>query len=231
MGICCSFKNKFWCWNQTGLKARNNRGVKFQGGVWLRRGGFSIFTTERDSWSSQQDQDGQQRKWKWYYTMMEGYWEDELPKALEGKTTWLRKQILQGNEQINFSLTSVVFCVRYLNLAHLKNPKENLNQRLPWKWNMMHRWKARLGSCPHQCYRNRTGAGKTGRFDRFTGLAGPVSKKISKNRIFFQTGYGTGQNRPKLAKPAGLDWGLTKLNFFLKTQKIKLCWCTLEPLC
>ena len=41
------------------------------------------------------------------------------------------------------------FCVRYLNLAHLKNPKENLNQRLRWKWNMMHRWKARLGSCPH----------------------------------------------------------------------------------
>ena len=68
----------------------------------------------------------------------------------------------------------------------------------------------------NQCYRNRTGTSKTGRSDRFTGLAGPVSKKISKNWIFVQTGYGTGRTGQK---PAGLDWGLRKLNFFFKNQK------------
>jgi len=29
----------------------------------------------------------------------------------------------------------------------------------------------------NQCYRNRTGTGKTGRSNRFTGLASPISKK------------------------------------------------------
>ena len=47
-----------------------------------------------------------------------------------------------------------------------------------------------------QCYRNRTGTGKTGWSDRFTGLAGSVNKKISKNRIFVQIENGTGENRP-----------------------------------
>ena len=69
----------------------------------------------------------------------------------------------------------------------------------------------------NQCYRNWTGTGKTSRSDRFTGLVGPVSKKISKDRIFVQTGYGTGRNRPKLAS---LDWGLRKLNFFFKNQNL-----------
>ena len=53
----------------------------------------------------------------------------------------------------------------------------------------------------YQCYRNRTGPGKTGWSDRFTGLAGPVSNFFWKNRIFFQTGYGTGRNRPEPAEP------------------------------
>ena len=72
-------------------------------------------------------------------------------------------------------------------------------------------------------YTSVIGTGKTGRSDRFTRLAGPVSKKISKNRIFVQTRYGTSRNRPKPAEPAGLDWGLRKLNFSLKNQNLITC--------
>ena len=62
-----------------------------------------------------------------------------------------------------------------------------------------------------------------------TGLQGwPVrsAKKFEKTGFFSRPGMepaGTGQNRPKPAEPAGLDWGLRKLNFFFKNQKIKLC--------
>ena len=64
----------------------------------------------------------------------------------------------------------------------------------------------------NQCYRNRTETGKTSQSDRFTGLAGPVSKKNNKTEFFSKPGI----------EPAGLDWGLMKLNL-KKKQKIELC--------
>ena len=76
----------------------------------------------------------------------------------------LRRWVAKGTKRTNYMIeaTNCVrqwvgkffshfcwFCAKYLNLAHLKIRKENLNRRLPWKWNMMHRWKTRLGCCLH----------------------------------------------------------------------------------
>ena len=69
-----------------------------------------------------------------------------------------------------------------------------------------------MGGCAEQCYRNRTETGKTGRSDRFTGLADLVSKKMEKNRIFVQTGYGTGRT-----DRSGLGTQETQF-FFLKPE-------------
>ena len=44
--------------------------------------------------------------------MIEGYWEDELPKVLKGQTTLLRQQIVWGSEQeIFLSLLLILFQV------------------------------------------------------------------------------------------------------------------------
>ena len=77
------------------------------------------------------------------------------------------------------------------------------------------------GTSLNQCYRNRTGTGKTGRSDRFTGLAGPVSKFFWKNRFFFQTGYGTGLNRPEPAWTGRSGLGIQGSQFFLKKPENK----------
>ena len=71
---------------------------------------------------------------------------------------------------------------------------------------MGRRWRPMFKS--YQCYRNWIGTGKTGRSDWFTGLAGPISKKNNKTEFFSKPG----------TEPAGLDWGLTKLNFKKKPE-------------
>jgi hypothetical protein len=66
---------------------------------------------ERDSHPSWQNKEGQHKRPKWYDNTMYDVQEDELPKGIEGQSTRLGQQIVQGSEQVYFALTSIVFQV------------------------------------------------------------------------------------------------------------------------